>query len=221
MPQTHVIIVAAGSGTRFGSPKQLVPLLGKTLYRHSVDTFVAHPDISRIVLVASDDVRKDIEKNSLDPKIEVIAGGSIRMESVWNGIQTLFHVPDDDVILVHDAARPGVTAKIISDVTEMINLRGAALAAIPLVDTIKREDEGKAVNTIPRVSLWRAQTPQGARRVILLNAYKTAINDDFEGTDEAELLEHIQVFPTLVTGADRNMKVTYPEDIELVGKLMN
>jgi 2-C-methyl-D-erythritol 4-phosphate cytidylyltransferase len=220
MPQNHAIIVASGSSTRFGTPKQLVPLLSKPLYRHSVDTFAAHAEISRIVLVASDGVKAHAEQNNASSKVEIIAGGRIRMESVWNGLQKLFDAAEDDIILVHDAARPGVTARIISDVIESAKAFGAALAAIPLVDTLKREDEGKSANTVSRESLWRAQTPQAASRIVFLNAYKTAITDDFEGTDESELLEHIGIYPTLVTGSEQNMKVTYPEDLELVKKLM-
>jgi 2-C-methyl-D-erythritol 4-phosphate cytidylyltransferase len=98
---------------------------------------------------------------------------------------------------------------------------GSALAAIPVVDTLKREDEGKSAQTFPRYDLWRAQTPQAASRVVFLNAYKQAILDDYEGTDEAELLEHIGIYPMLVTGNEKNLKVTYPEDLELLRKLMS
>jgi 2-C-methyl-D-erythritol 4-phosphate cytidylyltransferase len=135
-------------------------------------------------------------------------------------LQALYDVPENDIILVHDAARPGVSAEIISSVIEAASSFGSALAAIPVVDTLKREDEGKSAQTFPRYDLWRAQTPQAASRVVFLNAYKQAILDDYEGTDEAELLEHIGIHPMLVTGNEKNLKVTYPEDLELLRKLM-
>ncbi|HYM19809.1 MAG TPA: 2-C-methyl-D-erythritol 4-phosphate cytidylyltransferase [Candidatus Kapabacteria bacterium] len=219
MQNIHAIIVAAGSGTRFGAPKQLV-MLGKPLYRHSLDRFAEHPAISRIVLVVSDDIRTAIERDLSNPKIEIVTGGATRQRSVSNGLAKLSDVPPDDIILVHDAARPGVSAEIITSLIEAIKRSDAALAAIPVVDTLKRDEGGNSVETISRDHLWRAQTPQGATHEILSQAFAAAEREAYEATDEAELLERIGIRATLVLGSEKNMKVTYPEDLDRVARLM-
>lgn len=224
MKTADVIIVAAGSGSRFGSPKQLVPLLGKPLYRHSVDVFVGHPMIGRVILVVSDDVHEaiaaDLAANYPLGRIELTLGGSTRQASVSNGLQKLLDENPEGIVLVHDAARPGVDASIISSVIEAAMGQGAALAAIPVVDTLKRELGGLSVATVSRAQLWRAQTPQGAGLQLLRKAFEEAKALRFEGTDEAELLERLGIHSKLVLGNERNMKVTYPEDLDRISRLL-
>jgi 2-C-methyl-D-erythritol 4-phosphate cytidylyltransferase len=223
MITADVIIVAAGSGTRFGSAKQLV-LVGKPLYRHSVDTFASHPQIARIVLVVSEEVREVISSQLAvdhpDGRIELVGGGATRQGSVANGLSALSVGSSSEIVLVYDAARPGVEASLISSVIDASAEHGAALAAIPVVDTLKREAGGLSVATVSRASLWRAQTPQGAKRVLLEDAIREAGIRGYEATDEAELLERMGFNAKLVLGSERNMKVTYPEDLERVKKLL-
>lgn len=224
MITADVIIVAAGSGSRFGSPKQLVPLLGKPIYRHSVDTFAAHPQIGRVVLVLSEDIISvigaQIERDYPVGRIEIALGGSSRQQSVSNGLNALSARVAADVVLIHDAARPGIAPELISAVIAASSEFGAALAAIPVVDTLKREVDGLSVSTVSRASLWRAQTPQGAKRSLLERAISEAVVRGFEATDEAELLERIGVNAKLLLGSECNMKVTYPEDLSRVAALM-
>lgn len=224
MQTTDVIIVAAGSGTRFGAPKQLSQLLGKPLYRHSLDVFASHELVRRIVLVVSDDVRTQIADEVAtvfgDGRIEIVLGGETRQASVSNGLAQLSIGIASELVLVHDAARPGIDVAVITAIVEAIDRHGAALAAIPVVDTLKRESDGFSAATISRASLWRAQTPQGARRVLLLKAVDEARIRGYEGTDEAEVLERAGVAVKLVLGNERMMKVTYPDDLERVALLL-
>jgi 2-C-methyl-D-erythritol 4-phosphate cytidylyltransferase len=212
-----VIIVAAGSGSRFGSVKQFAPLNGMPLYQHSLKAFAEHPLIWRIVLVvAADDVdriEKETEPLFFGKKIDIALGGAARQDSVANGMQKLEELGDSEIILVHDAARPFVSRELITNVIGGIEEFGAALAAIPVVDTLKHSDEGFSSATIVRANLWRAQTPQGARFELLKQALEVARTNSYPATDEAELLERIGVKPLLVMGDERNVKITYERDL--------
>jgi len=210
--KADVIIVAAGSGIRFGAQKQLASLAGRSLYLHSVDCFLMHPLIGRIVIVVSEEL-KPVVANHVNERIEITDGGATRQESVLNGIRTLSLKKQNDIILVHDAARPCISERLITEVIIACEEYDAAIAALPVTDTIKREEKELAVATIPREGLWRAQTPQGARRELLVKAHETAEQEGFMATDEAQLLERIGIFPKLVVGDEMNLKVTYPEDL--------
>ncbi len=224
MITADVIIVAAGSGSRFGMPKQLVPLHGKQLYRHSVDVFASHPQVGRIVLVVSADVEQaiasDLSNAYPSDRIELTLGGATRQGSVSNGLKKLGSGRQSEIVLVHDAARPGIETQLITSIIEATETFGAALAAIPVVDTLKREADGFAGATVSRAHLWRAQTPQGAKRDLLAKAIEQAESIGFDATDEAELLERIGIRAKLVGGSERNIKVTYPEDMERVARIM-
>ncbi len=217
---TDVIIVAAGSGSRFGMAKQFAMLNNIPLYQHALKTFAEHSQIDRIVLVvAADDVSRF--ENELFPlfcnkKIEITIGGATRQDSVSNGMQKLEELGGSKIVLVHDAARPFISAEIISKVIEGVQNYGAALAAIPVVDTLKHSEDGFSSSTIPRANLWRAQTPQGARFELLKQALEAAHEGNYSATDEAELLERIGIKPKLIQGEDANVKITYSQDLENV-----
>jgi 2-C-methyl-D-erythritol 4-phosphate cytidylyltransferase len=212
-----VIIVAAGSGSRFGAPKQFIELRGMPLYQHSLKVFAEHPMIGRIVLVISPDDVSRIEQEVWsifdEKKIVIALGGAVRQDSVSNGMQKLEELGGSMLVLVHDAARPFVLPEIITNVIRGIEEYGAALAAIPVVDTLKQSSDGFSAATIPRANLWRAQTPQGARFELLKQALKSAHENNYSATDESELLERIGVKPLLVLGDERNVKITYEKDL--------
>ena len=215
--QADAIIVAAGSGTRFGAAKQFAVLSGVPLYQHSLKTFAEHPLIRRIVLVVSADdldrIEKEVGTFSILKKIEIAIGGATRQDSVANGMQKLEELGSSKVVLVHDAARPYVSKELIANVIVGIEEFGSALAAIPVVDTLKHSDDGFSIATISRVNLWRAQTPQGARLELLKQAMEFARTTNHSATDEAELLERIGIKPLLVRGDERNVKITYEADL--------
>jgi 2-C-methyl-D-erythritol 4-phosphate cytidylyltransferase len=224
MNTADAIIVAAGTGSRFGAPKQLMPLLGRPLYRHSVETFATHPMVARVILVVSEDVvgaiTADLAATSFKERIELVLGGSTRQNSVSNGLAMLAEGASTGVVLVHDAARPGVDAVIISSVIDAASESGSALVAIPVVDTLKRESGGHSVATVSRAQLWRAQTPQGAKTPLLLRAIDEAKALGYEGTDEAELLERSGQHPRLLLGSEQNMKVTFSDDLDRISRLI-
>jgi 2-C-methyl-D-erythritol 4-phosphate cytidylyltransferase len=209
------IIVAAGSGTRFGSQKQLVMLGGKPLFLHSLLTFAAFPGVTDIVVAVPPDLRQEIHDLTAaiaPPPIMIVAGGITRQRSVENALAALSYDHDDDV-LIHDAARPFIEPTMIHDLLHKLETWDAAITAIAVTDTIKRLDNVTIAETVPRKHLFRAQTPQGAKFGILREAIATigATRDDF--TDEAEILEAYGKKCTIVQGSEDNIKITFPEDL--------
>ena len=213
MPKFAAVIVAAGSGTRFGGEKQLMELEGKPLYQWSVDAFRSVAGIDEVILVCSEQLRSQVTSDS----IHVVPGGASRQESVRNGVLKAEELGADHV-LVHDAARALITSMIIEQVIRATREAGAAIAAIPVVDTIKLVEDATIVRTVPRQGLWRAQTPQGASVADLLRGYQIAEGKSF--TDEAELLESIGIPPRIVEGSEDNFKITYPADLDRARDLL-
>jgi len=218
-PRVGVVIAAAGSSTRYGGTmlKQLEPFNGVPLYLHSVKTALSTAGVEHVVIVvpvgyaAAFEEAKRLKGDS--KRITIVQGGPLRRDSVYLGLLKLRDL-GMDYALVHDAARAFVTEEIMIDVMEATIEFGAAIAAIPVVDTLKIVGDGVIDATIPRENLWRAQTPQGANLELLLEAYHAAIAQDFRATDEASVLERAGVAVHVVMGDESNFKVTYPEDLE-------
>ncbi|MFA7453821.1 MAG: 2-C-methyl-D-erythritol 4-phosphate cytidylyltransferase [Desulfobulbaceae bacterium] len=222
------VIPAAGSGVRCGSalPKQFVALDGKPVLVMSIAPFLAVREIS-IVIAAVPGDRRETAAAMLAAffspeerqRIVVIAGGPTRQESVRAGLSAL--PAETEVVLVHDAARPFVTPAIIERCLEGARQRGAAIAAVPVRDTLKMAGPDRDVQqTVDRAGLWQAQTPQAARTGLLRRAYDLADRDGFSGTDEASLLEHAGIPVAIVEGSELNFKITRPDDLVLASGLM-
>ena len=223
------LIPAAGSGMRMGSPmpKQYLPLAGKPLLMHCVAAFAAHPKIARIgVVLAPDNTLFDsYDWSGFGGKVLPLrAGGATRSASVSNGLAGLAEAGahDDDWVLVHDAARPGLSVGLIDRLMKAVGeSEVGGLLALPVVDTLKRAT-GKDLQastveaTVPRERLWAAQTPQMFRLGLLRRALGTAT----DVTDEASAVEALGLHPLLVAGALVNMKVTYAGDLEVVSSLV-
>ena len=190
--------MCAGSGSRFGGDKLAVKLRGKPLWSWSYDTFSQHPEIDFVVVVGP-------EGNQTGFQVpHVVPGGPSRQASVLKGLLSL---PDDvDCVLIHDGARPFVTARMISDTLTAVREHGAAMVAVPVVDTIR----SGAVN-LDRDQLLVVQTPQGGRRADLLAAHESGAT----ATDDAGLLESKGISVAIVEGNRRNIKVTTTEDLEI------
>jgi 2-C-methyl-D-erythritol 4-phosphate cytidylyltransferase len=188
-----VVIVAAGSGTRAGGEelKQFRWVAGKPMLLHSVQTFMAHPRVGTVVCVLPQRYAGDpppwLFQCDVD-RLLLSLGGRTRTESVANGLDDL---PDDaSIVLVHDAARPLVDLATIDRVIDAVRAGTPAIAALPVVDTLKETDGGDAiVRTLPRERLWRAQTPQGFPRAMLVDAHRRARAERIEATDDAALCE--------------------------------
>ena len=224
MKNGAVIIPAAGSGTRMklNHPKQYHVVAGAPILIHTIKAFLHHPCIATVVVVVPQDHLEATVQLLGDFKItseqvRIIAGGIRRQDSVLNGLETLS--PQTDIVLVHDGARPMVSEDLITACYQVAKKDGAAIAAVPVKDTLKRSTpEQKVAGTVNREALWQAQTPQAARYELLSQAYKD--NGDADVTDESTLLERAGIPVTLVEGAETNIKITRPEDLILAQKIM-
>jgi 2-C-methyl-D-erythritol 4-phosphate cytidylyltransferase len=234
-----VIIPAAGLGTRMAPmpsamdakskkahpSKQFTELAGTPILIHTLRRFAALDAIDEIwVALRENEIegfreRLETEANDiLKKKLELVAGGEHRQQSVGNALNAISAEPDD-VVLVHDAVRPLVTAEIIHEVIEAAKKYGAAIAGMPAVDTVKqveRTSEGAIIKaTIPRAGVVLAQTPQGFRYSVIKKVFDEAAADGFVGTDEASLAERAGHEVAVVMGSPRNIKITNPGDMEL------
>lgn len=201
------VIVAAGSGSRFGGEKQLLELGGKPMYRQVVDTFRSISAIDSLILVCSEALMEAAD----DPGIHKVLGGTSRQESVHHGVLMAEEL-GCEFVLVHDAARALLSAELIEQVLNETVTHGAAILALPVVDTIKEVADEQILRTVSRAKLWRAQTPQGGRVADLMKAFERSEGASF--TDESELLESIGIQPKIVLGSEENFKITFPEDLE-------
>jgi 2-C-methyl-D-erythritol 4-phosphate cytidylyltransferase len=211
-----VVIVAGGSSTRTGGTelKQFRWVAGKPALLHSLQTFMARPDVVSVVCVLPQQYAADpppwIFQCDID-RLMIAPGGRTRTESVANGLDDL---PDEaEVVLVHDAARPLVTDQTIDRVVATVRGGRCAIAALPVVDTLKEVgDDGTIVRTIDRERLWRAQTPQGFPRATIVQAHRDAKAQRIAATDDAALCERLGIPVSVVRGSERAMKITDEQD---------
>lgn len=224
MPRHYAIVPAAGSGSRFGSekPKQYLDLLGRPLIFHTLKALTACPDIERVwvVLAPDDPWWPRFNWSELGAKLETVrCGGATRAESVSNGLRAAAMVAaDDDWILVHDAARPCLSAAMLDALfDELADDPVGGILAVPVADTIKRADaEQRVAATEPRDGLWQAQTPQMFR----YGQLEKSLKNELAVTDEAGAIEAMGLKPKLVRGDSTNLKVTYPADLALAAMIL-
>ncbi len=220
------LVPAAGSGRRFGGevPKQYLHAAGKPLIAHALDALLAHPGVEgAVVALAADDPHWPGWTSLHGKPVIACIGGGERADSVLAALCALPDGVGDDVLLVHDAARPNLRAddigKLIDAATTCAD--GAILAA-PVRDTLKRADAAARIEaTEPRDGLWRALTPQAFRRSLLRRALETARADGIVATDEAMAVERLGLHPALVEGREDNLKVTTPADLALAEFLLS
>ena len=230
------IIPAAGLGTRMASApgakgkkpaatKQFAELGGTPILIHTLRKFAASSEVSDIYIALRENeiegFRARLEKEAkeiLRKTIHLVEGGEHRQHSVANAMSSV-SAAGDDIVLVHDAVRPFVTEEIIHNVIQAAQKYGAAIAALPAVDTVKqveRTSDGALITaTLPRERVVLAQTPQGFRYDVLRKAFDEAAADGFMGTDEASLVERSGHAVAVVMGSPRNIKITAPADMEL------
>lgn len=223
MPTTAALIVAAGRGSRFGGalPKQYLRLAGVPVLRRAVLAFLGHPRIDRICVVIHPDDRalcaQALAGLDLAPPV---AGGPSRQDSVRLGLESLADQPSDHV-LIHDAARPLVDGAVIGRVIDALADTPAAIAAVPVTDTLKRADDasgGLVTATVARDGLWRAQTPQGFHFQPLLDAHRALAGEAL--TDDAAVAERAGMAVTIVPGSEDNMKLTTEADFDRAERLL-
>lgn len=215
-PDVGVVIVAAGAGTRTGSEelKQFRWVAGKPMLLHSVQTFQTRADVAMVVTVLPKRYAGDpppwLFQSDLN-RLLVSVGGRARGDSVRHGLEDL--PPEVRIVVIHDAARPLVTDATIDAVIARARTGVGAVAALPVVDTLKRvHADGTIAETVDRVGLFRAQTPQAFPRELIERAYAEAREQDIVATDDAALCERLGIPVVVVPGSERAMKVTTESD---------
>lgn len=218
------LIVAAGRGQRLGGsvPKQYRQMGGWPLLRHCARAYATHPAIERVLVVYHPD-DADLYEDAVGDLglLPPVAGGATRQASVLNGLEALAGGPDAPAparVLIHDAARPFISARVIDAAIGALDHHEAALVAVPVVDTLKRADGGVVAATVDRDGLWRAQTPQAFRFDAILAAHRAAVGREL--TDDAAVAEAAGLEIVLVPGEEENFKVTTEDDLARAERLV-
>ncbi len=223
MYKVYAIILAGGSGERLGFPvpKQFVKVAGKTVIEHTIEVFEKHPSVDEIILVINPSFRHLMEeillKRNYRKVKKILNGGETRKESSAIGVNSI--EDDEAIVLIHDAVRPFVSKRIIDESIEAAVKHGAVDVAIPSVDTIIRVNDNMFIEDIPpRKYMMKGQTPQSFKLSIIRKAHKMAVVGDV--TDDCGLVLKHNISPIFVVrGEERNIKLTYPEDIFLIDKI--
>ena len=205
---SSAVIVAGGSGSRMGRPKQMLPLGGKPVLVRTVEAFLQTPEIKEIVVVTPTENRVELQKRF--PGIVFADPGKTRLLSVKNGF--LKTSAASQLVAVHDGARPLVESAHISACLQAARQYGAAVLAVPVKDTVKVCEGGFVQNTLDRAVLWAAQTPQCYRRPVLAEALEK-FGQEEGATDESQLVEKLGIKVRVVPSSYKNNKITTPEDL--------
>jgi 2-C-methyl-D-erythritol 4-phosphate cytidylyltransferase len=225
----YALIPAAGGGSRMGGSieKQYMPLNAVPMIAYAMMVLARDPRITKIFVVLSPTDKRwnNYAWEGWEERIEVLrCGGATRAETVLNGLEVMSRVcAADDWVLVHDAARPCLSDEMLGKLLdEVAGDPVGGLLAVPVADTLKRAASGsesgaRVEATVPRAGLWQAQTPQMFRHGTLVEALRAAGADM---TDEASAIEQLGLQPRLVESDSRNLKVTYPQDLELAGLIL-
>lgn len=212
-----VLIAAAGRGKRMGGArKQFRELGGKPVLVQTLFVFERHPGVDYILVATPREavrpLRQELRRVGVTKLVGVVAGGDTRQASVLAALEA---VPDDvGVVLVHDAVRPFVREGLVTQVIDCVRTDGAGSPAIQVTDTLRKGSDGFFRETIDRNGLFRMQTPQGFRRDWLLEAHGRAMEDEYEATDDVDLVRRIGHDVRIVPGSEDNVKITTPDDWE-------
>ena len=223
-PNIHVLIAAAGTGTRFdnnkSTPKQFQNLYGIPILKRTINKFKKNNNINTINCIINlnyQDIYNDITKGvEIDQTIE---GSKSRKNSIFNGLKSLYKVKNEDIILIHDAARPMIDEKDIQSLINAMQTSQAATLASPVSDTLRKSDNDHCAEMVSRDGLWALQTPQAFRYEDILKAHEAA-NDDTEYTDDTSLVTAIGIDVKLVKGSPDNIKITTQDDLKMAEKLL-
>lgn len=217
-PRMHALIVAAGSSQRMGFDKLLAPVAGQSVLWHSVRALAVCAEVLSVTVVTKRDLfpslRESLASASCGKILSLVEGGAQRHLSVSAGLDTL---ESDGFVAVHDAARPLVTARAVTGCLALARAHGAASCAAPVPDTVKRADgRGMVAESVDRSGLWAMQTPQIFSLPLLRKAYASVLASGETVTDEVSAVEKAGNPVALYHNTDWNLKITYPNDLELV-----
>jgi 2-C-methyl-D-erythritol 4-phosphate cytidylyltransferase len=203
-------------------PKQYLALKGMPILSRTLLVFAEHPLMDRIVITVPQGNERFCRDRILAPlkvnkPVDVVPGGPDRQASVYNG---LLWLADTDLVAIHDGVRPLVSADIIAQVLNAAESEGAAVACVPVRETVKKQMDS-SIQTIPRYDLWLAHTPQAFRTSLICDAHERALADGFRGTDDASLVERLGRRVVIVSDLEDNIKITTPADLELANFLLD
>lgn len=216
-----VLVPAAGTGSRMRAAvnKQYLTLADRPILAHTLALFDSHFVVDRIHVIAPEAEidycrREVVERYDFDKVRSIVAGGPERQDSVRNGLLACGGEADD-IVLIHDGARPFLSPALIPDVVATAARVGGCVVGVPVKDTIKEVADGMLVGTPDRQRLWQAQTPQAFRFAVIREAHERAEREGFRGTDDAALVERLGGSVAMIEGSYRNIKITTPEDLIL------
>lgn len=221
--QASAIIVAAGSGSRLGvgEPKAFVRLHGHPMLHYSLATLAKLPSIAEIVIAIPASLEKrtrdEVARARIEVPVKITPGGNERQDSVR--VALALTSAEAEVIVIHDAARPFADAALFRRCLEAAAARGAAIAAIPVSDTLKRVADGAIHATVKRAGLYQAQTPQAFQRRLLVAAHERATRERIIATDDADLVEQIGGTVEIVEASALNLKITTKSDLMIAEAL--
>jgi 2-C-methyl-D-erythritol 4-phosphate cytidylyltransferase len=224
---TTAIVLAAGEGRRIGgnSSKVFLPLADRPLMLRTLDRVFSARSIERVVLVIAANqvarcealLRSDTALRGRSWLVQV--GGATRQQSAKRGLEKIG--PDTDIVMIHDGARPLVSASLIDRCVEAAADKGAAVVGLPVRDTIKVVSQDRRIQSTPeRSSLWEIQTPQAFKRELIVEAHERAERDGVDGTDDAMLVERLGMPVYIIDGERTNFKITVPQDVWLAESLI-
>ncbi|MDK2848296.1 MAG: 2-C-methyl-D-erythritol 4-phosphate cytidylyltransferase [Desulfuromonadales bacterium] len=223
----HVLIPAAGMGRRMGASvnKQYLPLGDRPVLSHTIALFDRHPNIDHIFVICPETEiplcrREVIEPFGFTKVRPLVAGGAERQDSVRNGLMAC-QAGEQDIVLIHDGARPLLSPELIDPAIDAARRHGAAIVGVPVKDTIKLVSGGMIDTTPDRRLLWQAQTPQCFRFGLIRDAHVKAVQENYRGTDDASLIEWLGNPVAVIEGNYRNIKITTPEDLVLARAFLN
>ena len=224
--RVYGIIVAGGYGKRMRTeiPKQLLNLNGVKIIERSLRPFILCPDIEAIVIVTAENIIKNINKtirniSKRGKLLKVVAGGSERQDSVWKGLEA---VPEDiDVVVIHDAVRPFITSNLITECAHSALKNGAVTVMRLIKETVKVVEDNVILQTLDRSKLWITQTPQAFRTKLIIDAHRSAHRENYIGTDDCMLVEHLGHPVHIIEGSDMNIKITTPADLKIAGVILS
>ena len=205
------VILAAGKGVRIGCEKMFLDICGKTTLQMNLDVFSRHPAVSQLIVCASRENIEQCEQLCSEYGAQVVLGGEQRQDSAYKGLSAV----TEDIVLIHDGARPLVTLDIITRCIQSAMLYGSGIASVPLKDTVKQIGENGVIKTPDRSNLRAVQTPQAFQTELIKKAFSYAYEEGYYGTDDASLLEQIGISPVLVEGSYSNIKITTIEDVTM------
>lgn len=210
MTKFSVIITAGGTSSRYGNKNKLLELIGdKTVIEHTVSAFLDFEDVTEIIIPTNKSIKDEIKYILKDSRINIVAGGETRQQSVYNAIQYV----NNDYVIIHDGARPLIKSGEISQVMDSVLVNKAVSVMTKTTDTIKEVDEkGRIIKTIDRSKLYNTQTPQAFKTEIIKEAHEKLKNGQY--TDDSSMLEELGIPVSIVIGSYTNIKITTKSDLD-------